>query len=860
MRYTEPMAGILNLTQNAEIVVPDEAGLRELIDAVRQSRPFAVISARALLRGGRLPARVRGPFGATCTTLCEVVEVVGAHARLRMLEPSTSELVRQLEPAAERGGRIEGPPLGHITADGQLCFESSSFWWAARASIAQFQGVVMTAPPELELPERLDAFITVGETRGRAVVGVSLHRRADAFVDVRFAPTPEVERALDALSRSLIVVDDQPQSPVDISIDNGDPIEQLLDLEYDLPETPRYRLLVVEDDAENRRMLGAYLRKQDFAVTEAEDGLQALALIAENAYDLVLLDVMMPGLSGLEVLERIRFGHERSTLPVVMVTAVHDNAEVIRAQTLGANDYITKPYELGVLLSRVKARLDSSAVREVPSEKQAGSDTVVLDPDVPLLDGERLCFSSKSDFLAVKRDLVLLRAVMATSQAALVAIETRALRFVIGTYEHDTSMRCTISPGGPGRVIVQFDAIEALEQALQRLDIALSKMTDAALTGDAAAAPDGQPVALTLPPVGRLSHPSTVSDLLALRPSRKLTSTQLAAPASVLLLRWLHEHRGVVRVDVACSKRAAVSFYVIHGNEVRSATAVGPLARSLTGAEGSYRVQESRRVPPMNHRTSVMALTQHVLRLSLAGLDDADLARGLSRTDTKAPQLNAVGGRLLPKLDLPGSLARFADKRVRGLETTAELVGPTLGVRTTWELLYILELVGALDWVDPAKAAAAEATRAEREEQDEGAQEIMALWAKVEGANHFEVLGLHWSTTPRMIGEQYLDLRERYGPQGTRRRFAPEVCDQFWTRVEHAYMVLRDATSRRAYRDAHYTAARDAQLTLMLDRAEIALLRFDFAEALDLLMACQDIQETERGNLLVDRLRKLQQG
>ena len=117
------------------------------------------------------------------------------------------------------------------------------------------------------------------------------------------------------------------------------------------------RLLVVDDNELNRDMLSRRLGGRGFAVEIAEDGERALALVEQQAFDLVLLDVMMPGLSGIDVLRRLRERWPESDLPVIMATARDSTEDVVEALRLGANDYVTKPLDFPVVLARIETQL-----------------------------------------------------------------------------------------------------------------------------------------------------------------------------------------------------------------------------------------------------------------------------------------------------------------------------------------------------------------------------------------------------------------------------------------------------------------------------------------------------------------------
>jgi len=117
------------------------------------------------------------------------------------------------------------------------------------------------------------------------------------------------------------------------------------------------RLLVVDDDHANRELLFDLLTPRGYSVTLAEDGEQALKLIDAAEFDLVLLDITMPGIDGFEVLSRVRRYQLRSELPVIMVTGLDEHDLIVKALEGGANDYITKPLELSVIVARMRTHL-----------------------------------------------------------------------------------------------------------------------------------------------------------------------------------------------------------------------------------------------------------------------------------------------------------------------------------------------------------------------------------------------------------------------------------------------------------------------------------------------------------------------
>lgn len=123
-------------------------------------------------------------------------------------------------------------------------------------------------------------------------------------------------------------------------------------------------LLVVDDNELNRDMLSRRLKAKGYKVETAEDGYQALEKLGTGHHDLVLLDVMMPGLSGLDVLKTLREARTVASLPVIMATAKDGSEDIVEALKLGANDYVTKPLDFPVVLARVQTQLTLKRLSE----------------------------------------------------------------------------------------------------------------------------------------------------------------------------------------------------------------------------------------------------------------------------------------------------------------------------------------------------------------------------------------------------------------------------------------------------------------------------------------------------------------
>jgi two-component system, OmpR family, phosphate regulon response regulator PhoB len=127
-----------------------------------------------------------------------------------------------------------------------------------------------------------------------------------------------------------------------------------------VPGGARPVILVVEDEVPLLTLLRYNLEKQGFRVEEAADGQEALLRVAETKPDLVLLDWMLPQLSGLEVCRQLRRRPATRDLPIIMVTARVEQQDSVRALDIGADDYITKPFAMDGLLARIRALLRRS--------------------------------------------------------------------------------------------------------------------------------------------------------------------------------------------------------------------------------------------------------------------------------------------------------------------------------------------------------------------------------------------------------------------------------------------------------------------------------------------------------------------
>ena len=147
-------------------------------------------------------------------------------------------------------------------------------------------------------------------------------------------------------------------------------------------DTPRARsVLVVDDDRTVADVISVYLTNAGYSVGSAADGPTALRLAAADPPDLVVLDLMLPGLPGLDVCRRLR---EVGTVPIIMLTALSGEDERIIGLQCGADDYVTKPFSPRELVARVEAVL-----RRVDAQPPHGSDSIITDGELRIDEGAR---------------------------------------------------------------------------------------------------------------------------------------------------------------------------------------------------------------------------------------------------------------------------------------------------------------------------------------------------------------------------------------------------------------------------------------------------------------------------------------
>ena len=139
------------------------------------------------------------------------------------------------------------------------------------------------------------------------------------------------------------------------------------------------RILVVDDDSQIRRVMRATLAARSYQVGDVRTGEEALRRLRSETYDVVLLDMNMPGMNGLETCRAMRTGQSGSDLAIIMLTVRNTEQDKIEALDAGADDYVTKPFSMPELLARIRA-----ALRRAPASSESAPQRITLEGDIDI--------------------------------------------------------------------------------------------------------------------------------------------------------------------------------------------------------------------------------------------------------------------------------------------------------------------------------------------------------------------------------------------------------------------------------------------------------------------------------------------
>ena len=177
----------------------------------------------------------------------------------------------------------------------------------------------------------------------------------------------------------------------------------------------KQKILIADDEVTIREILRIYFEKEDFQVIEAEDGAAAILKVQSEEPDILLLDIMMPVLDGIEVCKQVR---KISNVPIIMVTAKDDDDDRIAGLEIGADDYITKPFNSREVVARVKAVLRRAGSTEKKGEVQRLSYeglTIDMDQYQVVAFGNKMTFTTKEMELLWCLGIILVKPLLETN-------------------------------------------------------------------------------------------------------------------------------------------------------------------------------------------------------------------------------------------------------------------------------------------------------------------------------------------------------------------------------------------------------------------------------------------------------------
>jgi two-component system phosphate regulon response regulator PhoB len=137
-------------------------------------------------------------------------------------------------------------------------------------------------------------------------------------------------------------------------------------------------VLIVEDDEDIRELVSYHLLKEGYQVASVASGEEALAIAESQSFDLILLDVMLPGVDGMVVCQKLRQDAKTAATAIMMLTAKGEEADIVRGLNLGANDYVTKPFSPKVLVARIRAALRRAVAPAAEPAEQESRDIIEI--------------------------------------------------------------------------------------------------------------------------------------------------------------------------------------------------------------------------------------------------------------------------------------------------------------------------------------------------------------------------------------------------------------------------------------------------------------------------------------------------
>jgi hypothetical protein len=400
------------------------------------------------------------------------------------------------------------------------------------------------------------------------------------------------------------------------------------------------------------------------------------------------------------------------------------------------------------------------------------------------------------------------------------------------------------APMSEDTVVVMFtDKVAAcgvLEGAIARASTSTATSADGPPTSDT-------PMAIALS--GRFQNPTTAEGILRLPVIDAPTEAELKSPPFPLLLRLLlsSAHSFHVTIEV---ENSILRFAIVNGSGVRAMTPFNTLGRSLAAPTGSYVVEPlGEKVTYKVKGTSKDLLTE-VLRGLISRLSYDELPRPFAAQTKMTPFVPPDRNRALDAIAFTGTQLRLQKGFLNGGHTFADVLASPAGARAVWETIYLLQIFRALEWREPETTNKSDKKRTPAE----------SFLADTQGRNHFEVLGVHWSISPKLLEPAHRALRERWSPQGALGKADPAAAKKILERLDEAFAVLQKTTDRQRYRREVVKVKWSQQAEMMLDHAKLAIYRKSYQDAQETLEGLLDFMPSPEAENLVRQLAKARNG
>jgi len=344
-------------------------------------------------------------------------------------------------------------------------------------------------------------------------------------------------------------------------------------------------------------------------------------------------------------------------------------------------------------------------------------------------------------------------------------------------------------------------------------------------------------------------NPATPQDFLALPLLRPPPVDQAPEPSMPLVLQWLASLKApAASLRLRLGRSRDLFSYVLWGQEVRSSTPIDALVRAMGEPTGQLELKPvSDGAAKASFSASLSSIRFSVLRELLKKFGEPELNAGLSARMGMAPKLNAHGMGLLRVLGLSESQLRMAQRLLAGSYPLDVVLNNGIGIRSTWAVIYLEQLLGGLTWVEPPPR------------ESVVVEELRVLAERIRVADFFEVLGLHYTSPPRAVDRAFERLKREYGPGSRASTQSARLADDIWHRVQQAYEALKTGGGRRQYRKEKFPNVRmDYSAQIVSSQSQLAEMRGELDLAIDLMEAAIELNPTAdfRDNLQRIRAKK----